>query len=110
MTSSVARKDVDLHQVDVFAFFNWVGLPFHERERVLCRDAEQDFWYPSYGGTGVIQTRRAKEICAGCELRESCLERAMEFEGTRCAQDRYGIWGGLTPRERAALARARAKR
>lgn len=42
---------------------------------------------------------RAKAICRGCEVRAACLEYAIETE------QEHGVWGGLTPDERAALAR-----
>ena len=36
----------------------------------------------------------AKAICAGCEVRQECLDYAIAKRETR------GIWGGLTPVER----------
>lgn len=44
----------------------------------------------------------AKAICARCIVRLDCLADAVE------RRDRDGIWGGLNPRERAALKRANA--
>jgi WhiB family redox-sensing transcriptional regulator len=37
------------------------------------------------------------EICRGCPVRAECLASALERD------ERYGLWGGLTPNERAAL-------
>lgn len=45
--------------------------------------------------------RRAKEICAGCPVGSECLEYALR------SNEKYGIWGGLEPRERVALKRRR---
>ncbi len=36
----------------------------------------------------------AKRICARCPVQQSCLDHAL------AADEPYGIWGGLTPRER----------
>jgi hypothetical protein len=36
----------------------------------------------------------AKALCAECPIRQQCLEYAVE------ANEEWGIWGGLTPRER----------
>lgn len=36
----------------------------------------------------------AKEVCAGCPVRNLCLDYALDHD------EDYGIWGGLTPRER----------
>lgn len=38
---------------------------------------------------------KAKALCADCPMIQACLELGMEME--------YGIYGGLTPQERAAL-------
>lgn len=40
---------------------------------------------------------RAKQVCAGCVVREQCLEQALRVG------ERYGIWGGLTDVERQHL-------
>ena len=45
----------------------------------------------------------AKSICARCPVAEPCLEFAME------TNQKYGIWGGLTDKERASLKRRRAR-
>lgn len=52
--------------------------------------------------------KQAKDICGGCPVREQCLELAMRAEGDRMGY-RYGMFGGLNPKERSALARQRAK-
>lgn len=45
------------------------------------------------------ETAAAKAICAQCRVRGICLETALRNK------ERYGIWGGLTPRERARVRR-----
>ena len=37
---------------------------------------------------------RAKQVCAGCEVRAECLQQALD------SGERYGVWGGLTDVER----------
>lgn len=41
---------------------------------------------------------KAKAICAECPVRQACLDRALSFE--QPGEKRFGIWGGMTPRER----------
>lgn len=43
--------------------------------------------------------KRAKEVCEGCSVRLSCLEAGL--------REPFGIWGGLTVRERRKLRRSR---
>lgn len=76
------------------------------RVRAACRDmapidgaTESHPFYP-HESEGE-DTVAAKAVCAGCPVREECLEWAMRF------RDHYGIWGGLTERERVSLRRRR---
>lgn len=50
---------------------------------------------PEKGGS----TREAKRICQACAVRDECLEYALEHD------ERFGIWGGLSDRERRRLKR-----
>lgn len=50
------------------------------------------------------QYRTTRRICAGCPVRTECLELAL---ATESANNRAGMWGGLTPKERAQVAARR---
>ena len=60
-----------------------------------CLQAEPDTFFPEKGGS----TREAKRICAMCDVRQECLEYALEND------ERFGIWGGMSERERRKLKR-----
>ena len=60
-----------------------------------CLQAEPDTFFPEKGGS----TREAKRICTDCPVRAECLEYALEND------ERFGIWGGLSERERRKLKR-----
>ena len=60
-----------------------------------CLQAEPETFFPEKGGS----TREAKRICALCEVREPCLQYALDHD------ERFGIWGGLSERERRKLKR-----
>jgi WhiB family redox-sensing transcriptional regulator len=64
-------------------------------ERALCSQTDPEAFFPEKGGS----TREAKKICVGCEVRSECLEYALEHD------ERFGIWGGLSERERRRLRR-----
>jgi WhiB family redox-sensing transcriptional regulator len=109
VTTAAVREDGETSlEAAVFSFFQWVNLPYDQQAPALCREVEEDYWFPGFRG-GASLAARAKEICGRCDLREYCLERAMEFEGNLCAQERHGVWGGLGPKERALLARQRRR-
>ena len=59
----------------------------------LCAQTDPEAFFPEKGGS----TRDAKKICASCEVRTQCLEYALQND------ERFGIWGGLSERERRKL-------
>lgn len=61
----------------------------------LCAQADPEAFFPEKGGS----TRAAKAVCRGCEVRHECLWTALE------SRERFGIWGGLSERERRHLLR-----
>jgi len=65
------------------------------QERALCAQTDPEAFFPEKGGS----TREAKRICLGCEVRDRCLEYALAHD------ERFGIWGGLSERERRRLKR-----
>lgn len=59
----------------------------------LCAQTDPEAFFPEKGGS----TRDAKRICTSCEVRAQCLEYALAND------ERFGIWGGLSERERRKL-------
>ena len=66
------------------------------QEQALCAQTDPEAFFPEKGGS----TREAKRICIGCEVKGECLEYALGQD------ERFGIWGGLSERERRRLKRA----
>jgi WhiB family redox-sensing transcriptional regulator len=65
------------------------------QERALCAQTDPEAFFPEKGGS----TREAKKVCSGCDVRAECLDYALEND------ERFGIWGGLSERERRKLKR-----
>jgi WhiB family transcriptional regulator, redox-sensing transcriptional regulator len=65
------------------------------QDRALCAQTDPDAFFPEKGGS----TREAKKVCRGCEVRAECLEYALDHD------ERHGIWGGMSERERRRLQR-----
>ncbi|MER8188241.1 WhiB family transcriptional regulator [Kitasatospora sp. NPDC094015] len=63
------------------------------QERALCAQTDPESFFPEKGGS----TREAKKVCLACEVRAECLEYALAND------ERFGIWGGLSERERRRL-------
>ena len=63
-----------------------------------CMGVDPDLFFPERGAS----TREAKEVCRGCVVRDDCLEFAL------ANGEKFGIWGGMSERERRRLRRARA--
>lgn len=67
------------------------------QERGLCAQTDPEAFFPEKGGS----TKAAKRVCAACEVREECLEYALTHD------ERWGVFGGYSERERRKLQRAR---
>ena len=63
-----------------------------------CLGVDPDLFFPERGAS----TREAKEVCRGCVVREDCLEYAL------ANGEKFGIWGGMSERERRRIRRQRA--
>jgi WhiB family redox-sensing transcriptional regulator len=68
------------------------------QERANCLGVDPDLFFPERGAS----TREAKAVCRGCEVRVECLEYALQHG------EKFGIWGGLSERERRRVRRQRA--
>ena len=80
--------------VDIFDAVEDDG-PLSWQERALCAQTDPEAFFPEKGGS----TREAKKVCASCEVRAECLDYALAND------ERFGIWGGLSERERRKLKR-----
>jgi WhiB family redox-sensing transcriptional regulator len=68
--------------------------------RVACSTADPDLFFPiSSSGPAARQATKAKAICAGCEIKQACLDYALD------AGPVQGVWGGMTEEERRQLVR-----
>jgi WhiB family redox-sensing transcriptional regulator len=68
------------------------------QDEANCLGVDPDLFFPERGAS----TREAKEVCRGCVVRLDCLEYALTNG------EKFGIWGGLSERERRRLRRQRA--
>jgi WhiB family redox-sensing transcriptional regulator len=89
MTEITATQLAEADLTDLF------GLPEESgwQERALCAQTDPEAFFPEKGGS----TREAKKVCLTCEVRGECLEYALMND------ERFGIWGGLSERERRKL-------
>lgn len=80
-------------------------------DQALCAQADPDLWfeqsssrYETKSVTSVEAEERrsmAKAICERCPVTAECLSWALAHD------ERYGIWGGTDPSERARMRRRR---
>lgn len=65
------------------------------QQEALCAQTGADFFFPEPGSS----VREAKRICGLCPTRSACLEFALTHD------ERFGVWGGLSEKERLVLRR-----
>ncbi len=65
-----------------------------------CRNPayHPEWWWPESGDSSKGKTPVALNICGACDVRDLCLDYAIQHK------EREGIWGGLLPAARNALA------
>jgi WhiB family redox-sensing transcriptional regulator len=77
------------------------------QEQAACRNYDNVLFFGPDQGESELEKQareaRAKAVCQRCPVSDPCLEFAME------TNQKYGIWGGLTDKERASLKRRRAR-
>jgi WhiB family redox-sensing transcriptional regulator len=76
------------------------------QDRAACREYDNVLFFGEEGESELekqAREARAKAVCQRCPVSEPCLEFAMD------TNQKYGIWGGLTDKERASLKRRRAR-
>lgn len=79
------------------------------REATACRGEGSETFYgadpgKSYNSRDASWAHTAIAICQSCEVRDRCLEDALE------RRESYGVWGGLTTTQRQLLLRRRQRR
>ena len=70
------------------------GPPGGWRDSALCAQTDPEIFFPDKGES----VTAAKRVCRSCEVRAECLQEALD------RGERFGVWGGLSERERRALA------
>jgi WhiB family redox-sensing transcriptional regulator len=65
--------------------------------RANCMGVDPELFFPERGSS----TREAKEVCRGCVVRQDCLDFAI------ANGEKFGIWGGMSERERRRVRRSR---
>jgi WhiB family redox-sensing transcriptional regulator len=69
------------------------------RQHAACRGLDAVIFYP----TSDEEAEPAKDVCAQCAVRTTCLEHAL------AVREKEGIWGGCTERERRRIIRQRRR-
>jgi WhiB family redox-sensing transcriptional regulator len=70
-------------------------------EEPACAEVGSDFWFPDKAEDS-REIQMAKRLCHSCTHKEECLEWGINNEA-------FGIWGGLTSKERQRI-RVKRKR
>ena len=70
--------------------------PPHWMSEALCAQVDTELFFPEVGE----HSRTAKLICRRCDVQISCLQYAVDQKIA------FGVWGGMSDRERRNLRRA----
>jgi WhiB family redox-sensing transcriptional regulator len=102
--SEARQYALDRHRAQVKGQLNELPDPINltplRRDWVIfgnCTGVDPELFYPGRGAS----TKEAKQVCQGCAVRKECLEFAL------ANGEKFGIWGGLSERERRRIRRQR---
>lgn len=73
-----------------------IALPGSWQDRAACLGHSPDLFFPERADA-TVQIRKAKKICATCPVTAECLAMALAND------EKFGVFGGLTPGERGAV-------
>jgi WhiB family redox-sensing transcriptional regulator len=69
------------------------------QDGAACTGLDPAIFFPTQGE----DTRPAKDVCKICDVQADCLEYALKYN------EKFGIWGGASERERRRILRRRAQ-
>jgi WhiB family transcriptional regulator, redox-sensing transcriptional regulator len=67
-------------------------------EKGLCNQVDPELFFPESDREATV-SKIAKRICRHCDVWRECRAYALEYD------ERFGIWGGMTKRERTLYKR-----
>jgi WhiB family redox-sensing transcriptional regulator len=94
-SAAVVESDDELTVDELTVDIGDDGATLPWQEQALCAQTDPEAFFPEKGGS----TREAKRVCGRCDVRGDCLSFALAHD------ERFGIWGGLSERERRRLKR-----
>ena len=89
---SLTDRSDGADELDTYARPSW-------QLHAACRGLGPDLFFDDRGEIGY---RAARKVCADCPVRAECLDHALA-----APVEKFGLWGGLTERERRRLRRRR---
>jgi WhiB family redox-sensing transcriptional regulator len=89
------------HGIDTARGQHWTDRSYCG-QLVAAGIADPDAWYPTSLEHDGDEVKAARRLCAHCDVWQECRDYALDRD------EREGVWGGLTPRERRALLLRRA--
>lgn len=64
-------------------------------DQAACKGCDPQLFHPERGAN--VAVREAKKVCHGCPVQQECLEWALEHD------ERLGVWGGMSERQRRRI-------
>lgn len=82
------------------------GPSWHDQAK--CLAADPSLFFPEKGGNAYSEAQMAKDVCNGADGGAVCAARAACLEWALSNNEKFGVWGGLSERERRGFRRERA--
>ena len=90
------------HKANLYSYHCGESKPLDKGVRPKCQE-NPELFFPDHSNLDL----RPELICNSCPKRVACLQLALDAEEDQPAAMRFGIYGGVRPRERFVLAKKR---
>lgn len=80
-----------------------VDTSWHNAGACAAPDVDRELFFHPDGDTSQTREEEARVVCQRCPVVARCLTHALDN------RERYGVWGGTTEKERAAILKRRKK-
>lgn len=105
-TPGVSRSDQPTDEEGLPATIKQLSVPDTQEKRsqllgeyASCKTMDTVLFFPGVGAS--VALSEAKEVCEKCVVRDVCLEFALT------GAEKFGIWGGMSERQRRRIRRTR---
>ena len=97
LAEEVVQRTYSTPRSEIAAYHLSRSYPADYWDEASCTSVDREIFFPEKAQKNQVHISQVKAICVACPIRTRCLQFALD------EQQQYGIWGGLSYKERREL-------